>query len=105
MTECKLTNGTHILSVRTEHNVTHRTFATALADKFYIENEDFPEKLTKKEAEKILRRSLFFYGTQGQFEDGYFETSFEEGQKYNDVYEKAYDFVANKYEWLAKADA
>ena len=105
MTECKLTNGEHILAVRTEHNVKRVTYTTALTDYFYNEGENFPEKLTKKKAEKILRRSLFFWGTQGQFEDGYFEATYEEGQRYNDIYENAYEWVGLKYEWLSKTDA
>jgi len=53
-----------------------------------------------KEAEKILRRSLFRYGCQGQFEDCYFEASFEESEKYSKILNPAFNWVKEKYEWL-----
>lgn len=100
MEKYKLKSGGNIFVVRVEHNVSLRVFAVALTDNFYNNNEDFPEKLTKKEAEKILRRSLFKNGVQGQFEDGYFEASFEESEKYSKILNPAFDWVKEKYEWL-----
>ena len=49
MEKYKLKSGGNIFVVRVEHNVSLRVFAVALTDNFYNNNEDFPEKLTKKE--------------------------------------------------------
>ena len=100
MEEYKLKDGTNILAVRTEHNVSLRTFAVALSNYFYSNSMPFNEKLTKKDGEKILRRSLFHYGTQGEYEDGYFEASFEEGEKYKEISDSAYEWVRKKHPWL-----
>lgn len=62
---------------------------------------NFDTKLTKKEAEKILKRGLFFNGLDGEIEDGYFESSFEEGERWNKIYSDAYEWVKSKYEWLS----
>lgn len=101
MVEGKLSNGRNMFVVRVEHFVKDSDFANALANKYFSANESFNEKLKKKEAEKILKRSLFFYGLQGQFEDGYFESSFEEGERYNEIYSKAINWVKNNYKWLS----
>ena len=53
MEKYKLKSGENIFVVRVEHNISLRVFAVALTDTFYNNNEEFPEKLTKKEAEKI----------------------------------------------------
>ena len=100
MEKYKLKTGENIFVVRVEHNISLRVFAVALTDTFYNNGEEFPEKLTKREAEKILRHSLFRYGCQGQFEDGYFEASFEESEKYSKILNPAFDWVKEKYEWL-----
>ena len=100
MEKYKLKAGENIFVVRVEHNVTLRVFAVALTDTFYNKGEEFPERLTKKEAEKILRLSLFSYGCQGQYEDGYFEASFEESEKYANISNSAFAWVKEKYEWL-----
>lgn len=100
MEKYKLKSGGNIFVVRVELNVSLRVFAVALTDYFYSNNEDFHGKLTKKEAEKILRRSLFINGVQGQFEDDYFEASFEESEKYSKILNHAFDWVKEKYEWL-----
>ena len=86
--------------VRIEHFVKDSDFATALTDKYYNEHENFPSSLSKKEAEKILKRSLFFFGLQGQYEDGYFEATYEEGTRYNEIYSDALEWFRSKCEWL-----
>jgi hypothetical protein len=78
-----------------------RDFSKHLTEHFYERNENFNEKLSKKEAEKILKRGLFFDGLNGSYEDGHFEASFEDGEKWNKIYSKAYEWVKLKYEWLS----
>lgn len=95
-----LQTGDNMLVLNTKHYVTLRVFTNALAEHFYNRNEDFPEKLTKKEAEKILRRRLFFHGIEGEYEVGYFESSFENGEKFNKIFDSAKTFVRNKYSHL-----
>lgn len=99
-----LQGGENIFVVRVEHNITLRVFVVALTDYFYNNGEDFPEKLSKKEAEKILRKSLFRYGGQGQFEDGYFESSFEESERYTNIMNPTKEWIVSNYEWLSKTD-
>lgn len=45
-----------------------------------------------------LRTTSFTYG---EIEDGYFESSFEEGERWNKIYSDAYEWVKSKYEWLS----
>ena len=104
MVKGRLKRGDAMYVVRVEHYVTLRTFATALAEKYYSENESFPKKLSKKTAEEILRHRLFFEGNNGELEAGYFDASFEEGENFNAVFDKAYDFVKSKYPWLSEND-
>ena len=89
-----------IYCVSVSHNVTSRVFATALSDYFYNKKLEFNDKLSKKEAEKILRRSLFFYGIQGQHPDGYFETSFEESEIYEKIFSKAVLWLEINHKYL-----
>ena len=100
MERYKLKSGENIFVVRVEHNISLRVFAVALTDTFYNNGEEFPERLTKKEAEKILRRSLFFYGIQGQHPDGYFETSFEESEIYEKIFSKAVLWLEINHKYL-----
>jgi len=102
MEKYTLQGGEKIFVVRVEHNVSLRVFTIALTDYYYNNSEYFPKKLTKKEAEKILRRSLFRYGCQGQFEDGYFEASFEESECYTNIMNPVKEWIVSKYEWLSK---
>ena len=101
MVKGQLKSGDKMFVVRTEHFVKLRDFAKHLTEYFYERGEDFNEKLSKKEAEKILKRGLFFDGLNGSYEDGYFEASFEEGQKWEKIYSPAYEWVKLKYEWLS----
>ena len=101
MVKSQLKDGRKMFVIRIEHFVKDSDFATALTDKFYNEHEPFNNKITKKEAEEILKRSLFFYGLQGQYEDGYFEATYEEGTRYNEIYSDALEWVKSKYHWLS----
>ena len=101
MVQGELKSGEKMFVVRIEHFVKAMDFAKHLSEYYYNLNESFNEKLTKKEAEKILKRGLFFDGLHGQIEDGYFDASFEESEKYNNIYKKAYQFVIDEYKWLA----
>lgn len=104
MIKGRLQRGDAMFVVRIEHYVTFRTFVTALTETYYGKNENFPKKLTKKEAEEILRYRLFFHGNNGELEDGYFDASFEEGEAFNAIYSDAFDFVKSKYPWLSEND-
>ena len=101
MVKGQLKSGDKMFVVRIEHFVKLRDFAKHLTEHFYERNEDFNQKLSKKEAEKILKRGLFFEGLNGSYKDGYFESSFEEGQKWGKIYSCAYEWVKLKYEWLS----
>lgn len=92
-----LESGDKMYVVQTLHYVKLGDYATALADYFYNNNEDFDIKLTKQGAEKILKRSLFFYGLDGQYEPGYFEASYELGELYNKAYSDAKNWLIKKY--------
>jgi len=65
MIKGRLQRGNAMFVVRIEHYVTLRTFVTALTENYYGKNESFPKKLTKKEAEEILKHRLFFEGNNG----------------------------------------
>jgi hypothetical protein len=97
-----LANGDPMFVVSISHFVTIRAFATALSEEFYINSVPFPENLTKKKAEEILRHRLFFHGIKGELKDGCFEAAYEEGEIFNSLYNKATDFIKNKYPWLSK---
>ena len=101
MVKGKLKSGAKMFVVRTEHYVKDRDFATALTDEYFNKHESFPKNLTKKRAEEILKNSLFFFGLQGQYEDTYFEASYEEGSRRNEIYSDALEWVKSKYEWLS----
>ena len=104
MIKGKLKCGDAMYVVRVEHFVTQRVFATALTENYYSKGESFPENMTKKEAEKILRHRLFFNGINGEIEDGYFESSYEEGEKFNAIYYDVLKFIKLKYPWLSEND-
>lgn len=87
-------------AVRTTHYVTLRVYCTALVDYYYRLGESFNTKLSKKEAETILRKQLFFYGIYGEYADGYFHASFEESERYNTIYSNAREWVKSSYTWL-----
>lgn len=98
MGEWHLKDSTPVLSVRTETLIRIEDFSTALAENFYMKSLDFPEKLTKKEAYKILKHRLYFHGKNGELPDGFFDASFEEGEIFNNLYDKAKEWILEKYE-------
>ena len=65
-----------------------------------IQEESIFKKLTKKEAEKILKNSLMFYGRYGEIEDTDYEASFERGFALNTCYDMAREWLINKYPHL-----
>lgn len=101
MVKGQLKSGEKMFVVRVEHFVKLRDFAKHLTEHFYKNREDFKKNISKKEAENILKRGLFFDGLNGSYEDGYFESSFEESERYNGIYSQAYEWVKSKYEWLS----
>lgn len=101
MVKGQLKSGDKMFVVRVEHFVKLRDFAKHLSEHYYRNSEPFNEKLSKKEAEKILKRGLFFEGLNGEIEDGYFHASFEESERFNNIYSKSYEWVKSKYEWLS----
>lgn len=100
MVKGQLKSGDKMFVVRVEHFVTKTVFATALTDNYYSKGEDFETGLTKKKAEEILRRALFFNGIYGQYEAGYFEATDEEGERYNEIYEAANEWVIDNHPYL-----
>jgi hypothetical protein len=101
MKKSQLKDGRRMFIFRIEHFVKADDFATALTDRYYNQHEFFPKNLKKKDAEEILKKSLFFFGIQGEYYDGYFEATYEEGTRYNNIYKDALEWVKSKYEWLS----
>lgn len=100
MVRGELKSGYKVFVIRTEHYVTLATFTKHLTEHFINNNARFDIKLTKKQAEKILKRGLFFYGTEGETRDGFYEASFEGGERWNEVYNDAHEWVKSNYEWF-----
>lgn len=75
MRKSKLRSGEKIHVVTVGHYVKASDFAHALRDHFYNKGDTFPNTLTKKRAEEILRDSLFFHGLSGQYSNEEFESS------------------------------
>ena len=67
-----------------------------------IEDESIFKKLTKKDAEDILKTSLKFYGREGMIEDGDYESSYERGLALNICYDMSREWVIKKYPHLKK---
>lgn len=67
-----------------------------------IQEESIFKKLTKKEAEGILKTSLMFYGRYGEIEDTDYEASFERGFALNTCYDMAKEWVSKKYPHLSE---
>ncbi|GEM_PF-1171672 len=93
---------TPILWFRMEIRIKLSVFAKAITDYFYNYGGFFPDKLTKKEAERILKRQVYNYGTSGETPDRQFEASFEEGERYNSIYDSAIKWVNTNHPHLNK---
>lgn len=102
MIKGELENGTKMYVVRIEHFVKISDFVKHLAEHYYCRNITFDCKLTKKEAEEILRRGLFFEGLHGSLSDHYFDAAFEEGERWNAIYNHAHEWVKHHYPWLCQ---
>lgn len=89
-----------MLIYKIDHYVKLEDFARALTDHYFTNNTDFDRSLKKTEAKKILERGLFFNGLNGEYADGFFEASFEEGRKYNNIFLDALDWVGRNYPHL-----
>lgn len=99
MRKSKLRTGEKMHVVTIGHHVKLGDFASALTGHFYNHGEQFPCTLTKKRAGEILKTSLFFNGLKGEYSEGQFEASFDEGEKWNTMYNKAISWVKIKYPW------
>lgn len=100
MIKSKLTNGTAIFVIKIEHYVKLRDFAIALTDHFYRQSIDFDNKITKREAIRILKLGLFHNGLNGEYESTTFEGSFELGGERNKIYEDSEKWVSKNYPYL-----
>ncbi len=60
MVKGQLKSGEKMFVVRICHFVKMADFARHLTEHFYTNKNDFKKNISKKEAEKILRRGLFF---------------------------------------------
>lgn len=100
MNKGKLKSGDCIYWFRMELRVTFMTFSRALTEHFYNENLEFPNKLSKKEGEKILKSRLFFHGISGEYDHGHFDGSFEEGEIFNEIHENASNWVKTNHPHL-----
>lgn len=65
-----------------------------------IQEESIFKKLTKKEAEKILKTSLNFYGRDGEIQSTDYEGSYERGFALNACYDMAKEWIIKKYPYL-----
>jgi len=88
--------------INVAHFVKLGDWATALTDYYYNKSESFPDKLTKKESKEILYWQLFVNGLRGEYEDGFFEASYELGEIYNAIYQSAKQWVSKNYPYLVK---
>jgi hypothetical protein len=103
MKKAQLQNGRKMLVVNTSHYVKAEDFATALADHYYVSRVAFDKAISRSKAKEVLKRGLFFHGLYGQHSNGYFEASFEEGERYNSIYSDALAWVKKNYKWLDDA--
>lgn len=102
MKQSKLRDGTKMHVVPIRHFVTLTAFSSKLADKFYNDGTEFPENLSKKEAKQILSKGLFLHGINSEYGDGCFEASYEEGTRYNSIFDKAHEWVLKNYPYYQK---
>lgn len=95
----KLTDGTPCFAINIRSLVTIRVFVIALADyKLVNKNTDF-SSMSKKEAERILQKQLFFSGIDGensQYEDA------DWMDEYNQYCDEARTFITKNYPYLNK---
>lgn len=89
-----------IYTVKINSCVSSSTFAKSLANHIYGSNLDFPNDLTKTVVKEILIDQLFYYGINGQYESGFFESSYENGERYNAIYSEALNWVEKNYPYL-----
>jgi hypothetical protein len=54
--------------------------------------------LTKIKTKELVKNQLILFGKQGCFEAGHFDYPFEEGERYNKIYDEALKFMKNKYD-------
>lgn len=98
MNKGTLQGGKPCLYYRTEVVVTISTFTTALADYFYSQGDISElDKLTKKRAEEILKTQIRLFGKQGEHPDGFFESTDEIGEEYNETVDIVHKWIMNKY--------
>lgn len=95
-----LTDNTPFIGIKIEHFVKFRDFANHLALHFERESLPFPEKLTKKEAMKILCDGLFHYGLKGELDFEYYDGAFEFWERYNPLREAAEAWIKKNYPYL-----
>lgn len=98
MRESSLKDGKPILALKIDHFVTLGVFALALTDYHYYTAMDvFNHKLSKKEAQEILKHQLLFHGTQGEFPDGFFEAAADIQEVRNSIYQAAEEWIKKNY--------
>jgi len=90
-----------MLVIKVDHYVKGSDLATALTDYYFNKSEPFNKKLKRREALKILRHRLFFYGLNGEYDAGYFEASYELAEERKLIYEPAKDWIVRNYPHLA----
>lgn len=98
MQKSNLKNGANIYAISVRMLVTKTTFTATLTDRYYGGNEDFPEKLTKKDALIILKRGLLFSGIRCEYGDE--NLGSDNIDSYNEIFEKAKQWVEKNHPYL-----
>lgn len=99
MVKSSLVDGTPIFAMQVRHLIRKSAFAMALTNHFWRESENFPDKIAKSTAEKILKRELFFHGIHGENSatDGVGD---DHQEQWNNIYQSAIAWIETKYPYL-----
>lgn len=93
--------GDPCLSIKTDHCVSAKHFAYALAHHCWIEGLSFDPKLSKKEAMGILKDMLYHHGINGETDFTMYEgASAEAVAGFEDNYPLAMEWVQKNYPYL-----
>ncbi|CEN40588.1 hypothetical protein CCYN74_430034 [Capnocytophaga cynodegmi] len=98
-----LKNGTKVLPFRHDFLVRKENMAKILSEYFFFKNEFFPNRLTKKNAEKIVRSRLYLYGIYGEIHDNseFFQLDIDSSEIFSAIFKKAIEYIEKKYPELS----
>jgi len=99
MRKAETTKGVPILTFTHQWFVTLKVFTTAITDRLHTADRLETVDLSKTKATIILKYQLMQYGMQGQYPDGFFESSWE-GEVYEHNYQLVKAWVSKNYPHL-----